>query len=600
MRIGVSKFWRTVYVLGIVFLLIILAFFQVQHQSQSRFLDTIYVWDNDLTLALSRGDKNFVEMIGKTALRDAVSYVEFRIGNSVFVSMPTLASPETCHFATVQSLQRYGQQVGEVKACFDSSTLLGHLYTSPIAFFIAFLLPIIFGFAPILTLVGYRKELFHLLRGLENWNLSERRGNLEDALRTENVPKDAVSKQIIELFEKGVRERVAMSKQAERSMAIAQMVQMLAHDVRKPFISVSAALATMEKAKTPSEVQRIVAVSLPDIQKSLATVNGLIQDVMEIDSSAVLAVERVAVTDLLLTALSDVFRFHGETNIALEYDLQHTLDLEIARGKVLRVFSNILTNGVQAMEMNGRISILSKDVSISFVEFTLKNDGPSIPQEHLPRLFDAFFTSGKKSGTGLGLAIAHKVVAAHGGAIRCESGESRGVSFVFTLPGLPKTNAQEAPRYPSCSKDFSVFSHPLFVNNAITPLATESPSTAPATAARIAVVDDDAVILMAWELMGSNIICDTFQSPEAFFERLQADATYIASLTAVVTDFHFDNSKQSGIDFAEKLKDAHPSANIFLSTNATMGANDIGPSIVAAVPKNPDEALAAIFKMAGK
>ncbi len=74
-----------------------------------------------------------------------------------------------------------------------------------------------------------------------------------------------------------------------------------------------------------------------------------------------------------------------------------------------------------------------------FVQFTVGNSGSFIPAEELPKLFEAFYTKGKRGGTGLGLAIAQKIVNAHGGRIWCTS--SRDVSssescveFHFTLP----------------------------------------------------------------------------------------------------------------------------------------------------------------------
>ncbi len=73
------------------------------------------------------------------------------------------------------------------------------------------------------------------------------------------------------------------------------------------------------------------------------------------------------------------------------------------------------------------------------VEFYVRDFGPGISSEHLPRLFERFYRvdkarSRESGGTGLGLAIAKHIVLAHGGTIRAESELNHGSTFFFTLP----------------------------------------------------------------------------------------------------------------------------------------------------------------------
>jgi two-component system phosphate regulon sensor histidine kinase PhoR len=75
----------------------------------------------------------------------------------------------------------------------------------------------------------------------------------------------------------------------------------------------------------------------------------------------------------------------------------------------------------------------------SVVQFYVRDFGPGIAFEHLPRLFERFYRvdkarSRESGGTGLGLAIAKHIVLAHHGAIRAESELNHGSTFYFTLP----------------------------------------------------------------------------------------------------------------------------------------------------------------------
>ena len=85
-----------------------------------------------------------------------------------------------------------------------------------------------------------------------------------------------------------------------------------------------------------------------------------------------------------------------------------------------------------------KVVLGAKEVGKS-VEFFVRDFGPGISSEHLPRLFERFYRvdkarSRESGGTGLGLAIAKHIVLAHGGTIRAESELNHGSTFLLTLP----------------------------------------------------------------------------------------------------------------------------------------------------------------------
>lgn len=102
-----------------------------------------------------------------------------------------------------------------------------------------------------------------------------------------------------------------------------------------------------------------------------------------------------------------------------------------------QVFLNILVNAEHALrERGGEIHLAAAaEEEGRAVLVTLRNDGPPIPEEALPRIFDPFFTTKGDEGTGLGLAVCRRIVQEHGGSIRVESGAD-GTAFVLRLPVL--------------------------------------------------------------------------------------------------------------------------------------------------------------------
>jgi signal transduction histidine kinase len=102
------------------------------------------------------------------------------------------------------------------------------------------------------------------------------------------------------------------------------------------------------------------------------------------------------------------------------------------RERILQVLSNLLGNALSFAPRGGRV-----DLRLSLGEreaaVAVHDDGPGIPPEDLPHVFERFW-KGRSGGTGLGLAIVKGIVDAHAGRVRVESRLGEGTTFSFTLP----------------------------------------------------------------------------------------------------------------------------------------------------------------------
>jgi len=94
-------------------------------------------------------------------------------------------------------------------------------------------------------------------------------------------------------------------------------------------------------------------------------------------------------------------------------------------------------NAAEAMgQAGGRITVRTwRDESAGMARISVKDNGPGIPEEVMPKIFEPFFTTKEDQlRTGLGLAVAKSIVEQHGGEIAVESKKGEGTEFLVTLP----------------------------------------------------------------------------------------------------------------------------------------------------------------------
>jgi len=105
------------------------------------------------------------------------------------------------------------------------------------------------------------------------------------------------------------------------------------------------------------------------------------------------------------------------------------------REKVRQVLINLVENAIDALGEKDadRHLVVEVHEADGCAALHVRDDGPGVPADALPRLFEPFF-SRKPTGTGLGLAIAHRTVAAHGGRIDASSAPGAGMTMRIVLP----------------------------------------------------------------------------------------------------------------------------------------------------------------------
>ena len=111
------------------------------------------------------------------------------------------------------------------------------------------------------------------------------------------------------------------------------------------------------------------------------------------------------------------------------------------RDELFQVFENLLENACKYGQSGGRVtvSIETGAAGASEVDVTIRDYGPGIPEEHIPRITERFYrvdvdTSRAQKGTGLGLSIVKHILTRHNARLSIKSEVGKGAAFTVHLP----------------------------------------------------------------------------------------------------------------------------------------------------------------------
>jgi two-component system phosphate regulon sensor histidine kinase PhoR len=213
----------------------------------------------------------------------------------------------------------------------------------------------------------------------------------------------------------------------------------VSHELRTPLTSIQGYTETL--LDSPLEDNH-VRDFLEIIRKNAARMARLTEDLLTLarveSGEQRFDIQMVSAEELLQDAqesFQEMARSHG-VELVIE-NAASSANVNADREAIHQIFSNLIENALKYAAPGKKVILGARGVATG-VEFYVRDFGPGISSEHLPRLFERFYRvdkarSRESGGTGLGLAIAKHIVLAHGGMIRAESELNHGSSFFFIL-----------------------------------------------------------------------------------------------------------------------------------------------------------------------
>ncbi|MGE5445899.1 MAG: PAS domain S-box protein, partial [Ignavibacteriales bacterium] len=205
---------------------------------------------------------------------------------------------------------------------------------------------------------------------------------------------------------------------------------------------------------------------LTEAEKACLRAKGLTQRLLTFSKGGAPVKKVTSIKELIKDSAS--FAVSG-SDVRCEFHIEDGLwNVEVDEGQISQVINNVVINAEQAMPEGGVIRVRAENISRDeltsplyykgdglplkgerYVKVTIEDEGIGIPEEHLPKIFDPYFTT-KQRGSGIGLTAVYSIIKKHDGYIAVESELGAGTKFYIYLPAseketLAKVDIKEGP-----------------------------------------------------------------------------------------------------------------------------------------------------------
>jgi CheY-like chemotaxis protein len=198
---------------------------------------------------------------------------------------------------------------------------------------------------------------------------------------------------------------------------------------------------------TPSPAEGKYSGRLKRAEKAVLRAKDLVQQLLTFSKGGIPVKKAISIVDVIRDTA--IFTLRG-SKTKCEFHIPNDLWIvDVDKGQISQVISNVTLNAEQAMAKGGIIYIHAENIKPGtknalglhagkYVKISIEDRGCGIAEEYLSKIFDPYFTT-KNKGTGLGLSTSYSIVKKHGGSITVDTMKKVGTTFSIYLPASKKT-----------------------------------------------------------------------------------------------------------------------------------------------------------------
>jgi len=238
--------------------------------------------------------------------------------------------------------------------------------------------------------------------------------------------------------------------QSEKLAATGRMAAAIAHEINNPLASV---LNLIFLARQPHSTKEQIQSYLATAESELERVSHIARQTLGYyrDTGSPTEVHLHELIENILTVYRSKLLSH---NIRVEKQFNDLRKIRVRSGEIIQLFSNLISNAIDAMPQGGTLSILiSRTMKLDGdgVQAIILDTGVGISRDNLARVFEPFFTTKGSLGTGIGLWVAKQLVERHGGQISISSTADTAETGTVVTVYLPFSGSERSAMRPNGS-----------------------------------------------------------------------------------------------------------------------------------------------------
>ncbi|MHC1726707.1 MAG: ATP-binding protein [Syntrophobacteraceae bacterium] len=227
----------------------------------------------------------------------------------------------------------------------------------------------------------------------------------------------------------GIKQLEEQLRRSERLAGLGRLAAGVAHEIRNPLSSIKGFATILAGRFKEDERSRDIAdVMVQEVER----LNRVVTELLNFAKPTELNRQRISCQELVQDSLKLIEKDALRQGVKVESAIDpQDLQLDVDPDRFSQILLNLYLNAIHAMKQGGTLGVRTFQENGDTI-IVVSDSGTGISAEHLPHVFDPYFTT-KPQGVGLGLANVHKFVEAHGGEIEVQSIPAKGTQFTIRL-----------------------------------------------------------------------------------------------------------------------------------------------------------------------